>query len=102
MLLYRSLVVGMLGAIAMLVAVLPSELRPRAAPAVASSAVVHLSMSALARSPAPFGVTLATAVAQQRGEWIVGVDGMLAPSHLVTVTLSDGRTERTVVVAIEP
>jgi hypothetical protein len=106
MLLYRSFVVGLLGAIAMLIAVLPRELRgPPAASAVEpveAPAIAHLSRSALEQSPAPFGITLATTVGLRPGEWIVGIDGELEADRFLEVAVSDGRAERNVLVLVRP
>jgi hypothetical protein len=107
MLLYRSFVVGLLGAIAMLLAILPRELRAPAAtahPDVAaeSPAIANVSRSALERSPAPFGITLATAVGLRGGEWIVGIDGELATDRFLEVTVSDGHASRQVLLLVRP
>jgi hypothetical protein len=102
MLLYRSLVVGLLGAIAALVVTLPAELGTRTAPPSSVPAVANLSRSALEKSPAPFGVTLASAVGLSRGEWIVGIDGELVPDRFLQVAISDGHRERQVLVLVRP
>jgi len=63
MLVYRSFVVGMLGAIALLIASLPGELAKREQE---PAAVIHVSASAITASPHPWD-TLADLLALSSG-----------------------------------
>lgn len=70
MLVYRSIVCGLLGAIALLIASLPAEIAARQEPR--EPAVINVSRSALAASPDP-AATLADLVALTSGERVVFV-----------------------------
>ena len=72
MLVYRSFVVGMLGAIALLIASLPGELAERQAERELPRSVITISRSALAQSPDPAS-TVADLIAHTRGERVLVV-----------------------------
>ncbi len=111
MLLYRSFVVGLLGAIALMIAVLPAKLERRdACPAIrqAAPAIVNVSRSALLATPSPPDAVIATIMGLAPGERIVAITGLdldapdlgLVADRFLEVTLSDGLTSRQVLVLV--
>ncbi len=91
--LYRALVLGLLGAIALLIATLPTELAARrdSNPEPAAG-VVHVSRRALEASPLPLDENLAAAI------------GLRADERIGTIALdvTDGVSTRRVMVVVEP
>jgi len=93
---FRSLVLGLLGAIALLIAMLPAELEARrdAPPALAPTrpGVVHVSRRALEASPLPLDANLAAAIGLADDERIADIE----------LEVTDGVSSRRVVVVVEP
>ena len=97
MMLYRSLVVGLLLAIAMLVATLPGELR-RATPTAAEPEevpVLHVARAALT-SPSSVGDTLGRLMGLAPGARVVALDGQPPARFRLPGTHGDALVEAVV------